>query len=190
MSLEAIAIETLVAAARDADATTVGIVGFSGDWSQNHRPDAESVTRTAIEGLLNWRVTRTPRLWCVSGATDYGVPAVAYEVAERLGILRIGVTAHEALEYDLARLDHLTVVGLRFGDESEAFVELCDEIWMFGGGSQSRDEVCRASALGKSVVVVRGIGGTADAIDPAELPGARFLDIDHLDLDRHSGSRS
>ena len=166
--------------ALELDFHLVGIVGFSGSWRRNSRRDARSVTRRVLENLFRGLGEARARTWCVSGATDYGVPAVAYEVAGRLGMPRIGLAAREALDHKLAPLDMLSLVGNRFGDESRAFVELCDQFWMIGGGSQSEQEMRLAARQGKPIIVVRGLGGRAESLTAADLPGAEFVDADEV----------
>lgn len=163
---------------REAEAFLVGIVGFSGSWSQNRRPDAERTTHRVIRHLFG-RLEHA-RAWCVSGATNFGVPAVAYQVAEELDLRKVGLTARQALRYPLAELDHLVLVGERFGDESDAFVELCDVFWIIGGGAQSEQEMRLASEREKPILVVQGLGGAADRLTPVDLPNARFVPCDTL----------
>jgi hypothetical protein len=81
------------------------------------------------------------------------------------------------MRHRLARLDHLVPVGAKFGDESRAFVDLCDALWMFGGGPQSEQEVRLTSSMGKPVVVARGIGGRADRLTLDDVPTATFVEI-------------
>ncbi len=163
-------------AARAAGAHLVGVVGFSGSWRHNPRRDAEQVAHATLLRLLQAARERTTP-WCVSGATDLGVPALAYRAADALGLPTVGVTAAAARSYPLARLDHLVIVGRRFGDESSAFVDLCDELWMIGGGPQSEAEVRLAASMGKPIVVATGLGGRAEALDPEALPTARWIAI-------------
>ncbi|MEN0061277.1 MAG: hypothetical protein AAGA48_03950 [Myxococcota bacterium] len=180
-----LSLNDLRAAARLVNAALVGIVGFSGSWAHNARKDAKQVARNALTGLFRRQSNagQPPAdLWCVSGATNFGVPALAYEVSTELHIPRIGLTAREALRYKLAELDVLTLVGRRFGDESRAFVDLCDVFWMIGGGSQSEAEMRLAAKRGKPIVVVQGLGGRADHMTLTELPTAQFLDCDTLEV--------
>lgn len=173
-------IRTLRSWARRTGAFLAGVVGFSGSWKRNPRPDAEAITARVLERLFRDASAGDAPVWCVSGATDFGVPAIAYRVAGDLGLCRVGITAEQAFRYPLAELDRLTVIGERFGDESEAFVRACNVVWMIGGGPQSEREVRLAHRLGKPVVVVQGLGGQADALTPEELPNATFVQCDDL----------
>ena len=158
-------------AAKAAGALLVGIAGFSGSWSNNTRPDAELVARRMLRSLFE-EAQAEHAVWCVSGATNTGVPAVAYEVAEELSIHRVGITAAAAYSFPIASLHHLVVVGKRFGDESRVFVDLCERFWLLGGGAQSENEIRMAHAMGKDISIVRGLGGVAESLD---LEGARYL---------------
>lgn len=158
-------------AAKAAGALLVGVAGFSGSWSKSARADAEPAARKALRSLFE--EARAERvLWCVSGATNSGVPRVAYEVAEELSVHRVGITAAAAYSFPIASLHHLVVVGKRFGDESQVFVDLCERFWLLGGGTQSEKEIRMAHAMGKDVCVVQGLGGAADSLN---LSGARYL---------------
>lgn len=166
-------------AARLASAFLVGVVGFCGPWHHSWRPDAEQVTARALGALFD-QAPSGHRTWCVSGATATGVSGVAYRAARDRDLRCVGVAPLEAAQYPLAELDRLVVVGDRFGDESSVFVHSCDAFWMLGGGTQAEAEMRLASALGKPIVVVRGLGGRADALTPGDLPTATFLAIDDL----------
>ncbi len=169
---------TLRLAAYEAHATLIGVVGFSGSWRHNARADArEVVADTLREWLSDRRRESEGPIWCVSGATDLGVPALAYEAAHELDLCCVGVTAAAAMTYQLAKLDHLVPIGKKFGEESRVFVELCDEIWMFGGGPQSEAEIRLATSMNKPVVIARGVGGKADALTEQDLPDALFVDL-------------
>ncbi|MEM9691338.1 MAG: hypothetical protein AAGA56_02230 [Myxococcota bacterium] len=165
-------------AARHAGATLIGVVGFSGSWRNNPRREAAD---TVARALRAWFARKRPEenrtIWCVSGATDLGVPAIAYRVADELGLRCVGVTPAAAMSHPLARLDYLVPIGKRFGDESRVFVELCDELWMFGGGPQSESEVRLATQMGKPIVVAQGVGGTADLLTKRDLPTATFITL-------------
>lgn len=81
---------------------------------------------------------------------------LAYDVANARNIARVGVTAAAAREYPLAPpLDHILFIGARFGDESAAFVQLCDRFWMIGGGAQSEWEIRAATARARPGWCVR-----------------------------------
>lgn len=169
---------------REQNAIGVGLIGFSGNFKRNTRDDAELITRRALTRKVNDLVSeRSPELvYFISGATDLGVPRVGYSVAKGLGCTTVGVTAGAAMRYSLAELDYLTVVGKKFGDESEAFVSCLDELWVFGGGQQSLDECKLAREAQVPITVFQGIGGIADGLCPESFD-AKFVNIDQYLLE-------
>lgn len=154
-----------------------GIVGYSGSFDRNPAPNAQARAVAALAMILTDLKARHPALIMASGATDLGVPGLAYAECVRQGIEAIGVTAAAAMHHPLAPMQGLVPVGRRFGDESKVFVELCDGLWILGGGAQSAAEVALAHAAGTPICVLQGLGGAADAFDAHRLPGARFLAI-------------
>lgn len=163
---------------QNAAARAIGVIGFSSGFEKCDRPNAESTCRETLRRLFLQRKESHPEtpLWCISGATNVGVPRIAYEQAGELGVTRIGVTAAAAREFELAELEYLTIFGEQFGDESEIMLALCDEIWLIGGGNQSERETRRAVQLGVPVTIVQGFGGAADSFQPDELP-AEYLKV-------------
>jgi len=81
---------------------------------------SKEAARRSISEHLNETVAKhAPRpVWMVSGATTGGVPGISYLVAGEKGIVRVGVTADEARQYDIAEQDRILVIGQKFGDES------------------------------------------------------------------------
>ena len=177
-------ISRLRKAIRELDGLAIGLVGFSGSFAKNGRTDAESVTRRFIETMLANTDETLPRrpLFLISGATDLGVPRIGYAAAKKLGVTSVGVTSQEALKYSIAELEYLTVVGNKFGDESEAFVSVIDELWVIGGGKQSLSECNLASEAGVKIMIAQGIGGIADTLSDATLE-ARYTNIDQYLLE-------
>lgn len=179
-----VSISRLRKSIQEQDGIGLGLVGFSGNFKKNPRDDAESVTRRMLELMLSDLMKdRSPdSVFFISGATNLGVPRVGYAVARKLGCTTVGVTAGAAVRYSIADLDYLTVVGKKFGDESEAFVSVLDELWVVGGGQQSLNECKLAQESGISITVFQGIGGIADQLSP-ETFSARYLNIDQYLLD-------
>jgi hypothetical protein len=127
----------------------LGVVGSSGGMP-HPPPEAEAALGE--------------RLWVVSGATDVGVPGLTHRLCRAAGIQTAGLTAAQGLEYSLAPLDMLIVVGERFGDESDDLLALCDALIILGGGPQAEREARGALEVGIPVTAVTGFGGAADAI--------------------------
>jgi len=91
----------------------VGIVGFSDD---KFIPCEDTVRAYFKQGIKDLGL-EGQYLIIVSGATNMGVPKIAYEEAVKLGFSTVGITAKEAMKYDLFPVDKLTLVGEKFGDE-------------------------------------------------------------------------
>ena len=108
-----------------------GIVGFS-------RNQFDQTTARHILDALFQKIKakhQDKEIEIVSGYTNMGVPKVAYELAEKYGFITIGFSAEQALRvrsgvYDV---DKRILVGKRFGDESEAFVQYIDALIRVGG---------------------------------------------------------
>ena len=159
----------------------VGVMGFSGAWRrsglsgkalQDHILDAELALSRQLVALKD---THADRLVMCSGATNTGVPGLAYSLCTQHQITGAGITAGAALRYRLGEMAVLVVVGKRFGDESAVFVQSCDAFLLLGGGKQSAKECRMAAAAGKPITVIQGFGGVADGLTGGELQGARFV---------------
>lgn len=159
----------------------VGVVGFTRSWQKigGKNQDANQLmaaARQVIQTELTLRQQRyEPRLVMCSGATDAGVLQLAYQEAAKLGITAMGVTPDRTLQYNVGEMSYLIPFGHEFGDESEAFLQVIDELILMGGGPQSRTETLAAIKLGKPVTIIQGFGGAADEFSPAMLPSARFV---------------
>jgi hypothetical protein len=80
----------------------------------------------------------------VSGLTDIGIPALAYRAASKRGWKTKGIACKEAEEYDLYPVDETEIVGDKWGDESETFLNDIKVLVRIGGGEQSIDETQKA----------------------------------------------
>jgi len=76
----------------------------------------------------------------VSGLTNVGVPAIAYEEAVKRGWRTVGVACKRAMEHSLFPVDEQIVTGDNWGDESSAFVSILDAMIRIGSGKQSLRE--------------------------------------------------
>jgi hypothetical protein len=147
----------------------VGIVGFSGQWSEeklSQDPELRERVRFAeaeLEGiLLGLRERHGDKLVISSSATLEGVPKLAYELCADLGITAMGVACSRAADYKLGEMRYLIVEGSNWGDKSPTFLKTFDELIMLGGGNQAKREAITAANEGKPVLVIQGFGGTAD----------------------------
>lgn len=85
----------------------------------------------------------------VSGYTNAGVPRIAYQLADDLGMETVGFSAKQALRVrsGVYLVKKVVLIGEKFGDESERFVAYIDWLIRIGGGRQSRREVELFKAL-------------------------------------------
>ena len=70
----------------------------------------------------------------VSGYTNVGILKLGYDLSKKYGWLTEGFTSFEALsgKYELYPVDIETLIGDKFGDESEAFIESLDFLLKVG----------------------------------------------------------
>lgn len=174
-----VTVSRLRKAIRELEGIAIGLVGFSGSFKKNKRSDAENVSRRVLSKEIKELIQThsSASIFLVSGATNLGVPRIGYDIAKQHGCQNVGITAGCAIRYSIAELDYLTVVGKRFGDESNAFISTIDQLWVLGGGGQSLDECNLASKANIPIRVFQGIGGIADELTPDQLE-AEYLDID------------
>ena len=161
----------------------VGVLGYAGRWERTGLRGAAlhplvAAARAALrDQLLALQAQHGPQLAMASGATNRGVLQLAYELCAELGITALGVAPEQVLNYPLAPMDYLLLVGRRFGDESAAFVRISDVLLLLGGGEQSEREIRMGAAAGKPITIVQGFGGVADQLTAAELPTTRFVRV-------------
>ena len=117
----------------------IGVVGFS--RNQFDKKAAEKQLRNHINELILDR--KNDQVEIVSGYTNTGVPKIAYQIADELGLYKVGLSARQALRVrcGVYPVDKEIIVGEKFGDESEAFIDYIDYLIRVGGGPQSLHEV-------------------------------------------------
>ncbi len=117
----------------------IGVVGFS--RSQFDQKMAIIILRNIFEKLTKGK--NLSEFEIVSGYTNAGVPRLAYRIADEMGIETVGFSARQALRVrsGVYPVKKEILVGERFGEESEKFIEYIDLLVRVGGGSQSRKEV-------------------------------------------------
>jgi hypothetical protein len=123
----------------------VGVVGYSGQKFDHTL--GRKLIRQAFDLLA-----RKDDIEMVSGLTNVGIPAIAYEEATRRGWKTVGVACSQALDYDCFPVNEAIIVGQFWGDESEVFLERIDLVIRVGGGLQSRKEADLARLQGKQVI--------------------------------------
>jgi len=85
----------------------------------------------------------------VSGATNMGIPKLVYEEANRHeNMSLIGVMCKDGYTCELYPCDTIIAVGENWGDESETFIDLIEELYKIGGGPQSEKELKMALDAG------------------------------------------
>lgn len=117
----------------------IGIVGFSRNQFDKKR--AASLLRKYFTELTQDKNPKSIEI--VSGYTDSGIPRIAYQIADEMGLSTVGYSARQALKVrsGVYPVKNVIIVGNRFGDESEKFVRYIDMLVRIGGGKQSRHEV-------------------------------------------------
>lgn len=117
----------------------IGVVGFS--RNQFDQKAAHQQLKTILHFLS--KDTRPDSVELVSGYTNTGVPKIAYQIADDMGLITVGFSAKQALRVKngLYPVQKNIIFGSKFGDESEAFVAYIDLLIRVGGGPQSRREV-------------------------------------------------
>lgn len=119
----------------------IGVVGFSSPRFDHDQARVE--LRRLLGALLEGWQGSPADVEVVSGLTNQGVPKIAYELARELGLRTVGISAKQALRVraGVFPVDRRWIVGDRFGDESQVFVDYIDALIRVGGGKQSRAEV-------------------------------------------------
>lgn len=170
---------------RERGLRVVGVAGFSGQWkpelvAKSPRLQATVQKSRAVLRRILMREKRLSgnRLIVSSGASDFGAPGLAYDVAKELHIPTMGVTPEEIRAYRITPgLRYMVMKGKRFGQESPAFVRTLDRLIVIGGGRQANKEARGAGRMGKDVVLFHGAGGASDHLSGASVPHA---EVAHL----------
>lgn len=115
----------------------IGVVGYSG--GKFNEEVAKALLAIALDVVEEEHKDKEYNL--VSGWTKMGVPALAYELADKRGWKTTGIACKKAYENELYPVDESKVVGSEWGDESETFLDSIDILIRIGGGEQSKNEV-------------------------------------------------
>jgi predicted Rossmann-fold nucleotide-binding protein len=129
----------------------IGVAGFSDD-SKFYAEEAKEAIKEAFDDAEER--AKGKKLVLVSGLTSVGIPNLAHLEAKRRGWKSVGLSAQEAKEYDCYDADEEIIVGEKFGDESDTFVDYIDELITFGGGKQTKAEAKKAREEGLKVTEV------------------------------------
>jgi hypothetical protein len=76
----------------------------------------------------------------VSGSTTAGVLGITYKLAKSYGFTTVGIAARQAESCELFPVDEKMIVGEKFGDESDVFLNSISRLIRIGGGEQAMRE--------------------------------------------------
>lgn len=122
----------------------IGVVGYCGGKFNK----AVGKALLAIAFDIVEEEHKAPKYNLVSGWTNMGIPALAYELADKRGWKTTGIACKKAYENELYPVDESKVVGNEWGDESETFIDFINVLIRIGGGDQSKEEVAMAQEKG------------------------------------------
>lgn len=114
---------------------SIGVVGYSA-----MKFDEEMAILLLAQGL-DILTKGQENVEVVSGLTDLGIPGLSYRLANRRGYKTVGVACKEAFDCILFPVEEQVIVGEKWGDESETFINRIDALIRVGGGKQSLKEV-------------------------------------------------
>lgn len=122
----------------------IGVTGYS---LQKFDEEAAGFMLKAAFQYLKMQ-HRAENVDIVSGLTNLGVPAVAYQIARDLEFTTTGIACVLAKEYKCFPVDQEVIVGEQWGEESETFLNSIDVLVRVGGGKQAIRETKLASSKG------------------------------------------
>jgi len=115
-----------------------GVVGYSRENFDKN--SAHQILDKIFTDIIN--IHRHETIEIVSGYTNSGIPKIAYELAEKHGLITVGFSAKQALKLKsgVYPVSKVILKGEQFGDESEEFVNYIHHLIRIGGGPQSKRE--------------------------------------------------
>ena len=126
----------------------IGVTGYSSALFE--KKQASLLLKDAIKQAIKLNTENKP-IAIVSGLTNIGIPALAYQLATELKYYTVGYACKKAEEYDCFDVDSKHIIGTDWGTESETFLENIDAFISIGGGKQTEKE--RETALEKQLPV-------------------------------------
>lgn len=90
-------------------------------------------------------------LTIVSGLTNVGILAIAYEEAVKRNWTTVGIACAKVAGHALFPVDEKVIVGESWGDESATFTSMLDGMIRVGGNKQSLRETNEVKAQGLPV---------------------------------------
>jgi hypothetical protein len=125
----------------------VGVIGYSAQ-----KFDIAEAIRLLESSLKPIQQKYGKDVELVSGLTDLGIPAVAYNLAKSYGWSTAGVACSKAAMYKCYPVVRKQIVGTDWGDESVAFLAQLDILVRIGGGKQSMAEAQAFKPTGKLLI--------------------------------------
>lgn len=129
----------------------IGVIGYSSKSFPIYK--AHKRLFETLYGLSSNPVYKNYTFEIWSGLTDYGIPALAYSIADSLNLVnyyknpsyfskyeKIGIAPKVAIKEKLCQVDRYRIVGNNYGDESNYFLSNVDILIKVGGGKQSINE--------------------------------------------------
>lgn len=141
----------LVSTERDADCeiavgyVRIGVVGYCPPT----KFDEQEARRMIIEAYdIIFKRYVGHAIAIVSGLTNVGILAIAYDEAAKRGWRTVGVACSLASNHPLFPVNEQLIVGDSWGDESDIFVGSLHGLIRIGGGKHSLEETEAAKVLG------------------------------------------
>lgn len=131
----------------------IGVVGYSDEkkvdqflksreWTKNNL----AWSLSTVERLLQYIHGHCDKYELVSGLTNTGIPAIAYDFVthgntnKEKFVKTVGFACAKAKEFPQFPVNEKHIIGTEWGDESEAFLEYIDALVRIGNGKQSIHE--------------------------------------------------
>lgn len=114
----------------------VGVIGYSAQKFPEGK--AKQFLLDTFKSIM--KKYEHSQLEIVSGYSNIGVPRLAYEIADKLGLITVGFAPKEVLNYELYPIKKKIIKGEKFGDESIYFLKYIDILVRVGGGNQAKRE--------------------------------------------------
>jgi len=119
----------------------IGVVGYSKENLDEKQ--AKNILIKSFQELIEKHQRGHEPIEIVSGLTNIGIPKIAYQIADELGFMTVGISAERALQVrcGIYNVHKQIIEGKYFGDESIKFINYIDFLVRVGGGKQSHQEV-------------------------------------------------
>lgn len=129
----------------------IGIIGYS-KQEFNEKIATAKLCAILYDVVKQYKLKSPEDMIIVSGLSNIGISKIAYEVAQKLKVKTVGIAPKEVFNYELFEVDEQIIVGEKFGDESETFIDYIDILIKIGGGAQSIKEKELALEKHKTVI--------------------------------------